>query len=145
MSFKLLKRKRTKNRRFGTATVEMAVIAPVIFLLIFVQIEFARLMMVRQSVTNAAREGCRHASLVTTRDSDDSEKVVREFVAHVIGTSLANSEFVEVSYEPSFSSSPDHGTTITTTVDIDFDSVSWLPPFFAKGTTIHASAEMDRE
>ena len=55
--------RRARSRRLGAATIEMAFIAPVIFAIVFGSVEFARVMMVRQSLTNAAREGCRHACL----------------------------------------------------------------------------------
>jgi Flp pilus assembly protein TadG len=46
--------------------VELAVVAPVLLTLVFGIIEFGWTMMVRQSLINAAREGCRAASLKYT-------------------------------------------------------------------------------
>ena len=50
----------------GAATVEMAVVAPVLFMLILGSIEFGRSMQVTNVLTSAAREGAR-LSLVATR------------------------------------------------------------------------------
>ncbi len=45
-----------RNRR-GTAAVEFALVAPVFFLLVFGMIEYGRMVMVQQVITNASREG----------------------------------------------------------------------------------------
>ena len=45
----------------GASAVEFAVVAPVFFLLIFGMIEYGRMVMVQQVITNASREGCRRA------------------------------------------------------------------------------------
>src|SRR5687767_15081283 len=47
-----------RNRR-GAAVVEFAMVAPLLFLLIFGLIEFGRVVMVQQVLTNGAREGAR--------------------------------------------------------------------------------------
>jgi len=54
--------KSAKERR-GTVAVEVAVIALPLLLLIFWILEFGRLVMVEQVLTNAAREGARRAVL----------------------------------------------------------------------------------
>src|SRR5258707_9130468 len=51
------------RRRSGTAAVEFAVILPFIMVLFLGIIEFGRVLMVQQILTNAAREGCRNAVL----------------------------------------------------------------------------------
>ena len=61
-----MKSLKSKNARRGVAVVEFAIIAPIVFLVIFGLMEMGRLVMVKQAVTNAAREGCREASLATT-------------------------------------------------------------------------------
>ena len=135
---------RSRARRRGTLTVEMAMVVPVIFLMIFGSIEFARMMMVRQALTNAAHEGCRNACLVTTRDSSSSDTIVRESLNGVISNS-SETESLRIVFDPSFESSPDKGTTITTSVEIDCADVSWLPPFFTSGARIRGTSTMSRE
>lgn len=41
-------------------------VAPVLFLFVFGIIEIGRMLMVRQALTNAAREGCRKARKIPT-------------------------------------------------------------------------------
>src|SRR3954451_18844471 len=55
-------RPRAHNRR-GAAVVEFAVVAPVFFLLVFGIIEYGRMVMVQQLITNASREGARRGVL----------------------------------------------------------------------------------
>jgi len=133
-----------RTRRFGTATVEMAIVSPFIFLIVFGSIEFARMMMVRQALTNAAREGCRHACLVTTQQSTYAAPVVRERLRGVIANS-SETDALRIAVEPSFTTSPAAGTRITASVEIDCSDVSWLPPFFTGQAKIRGTSSMNRE
>ena len=79
----MCQRKRAISRS-GVAAIEFAIVAPVFFLLMFGLIEFGRMMMVQQSLTNAAREGCRTAVLATTINSSDVEAAVRNYLQSVM-------------------------------------------------------------
>ena len=138
------RRARWRYQRSGTQTVEMALVAPVILLLVFGSFEFSRVMMVRQALTNAAREGTRTACLVTTTNSADAEEAVRAALRAVV-TDAANNTDIQITVEPSFTTAPPAGTTITTTVSVACSDISWLPPFFTAGATIRSSTSMDRE
>lgn len=59
-------RKRGSKRARAGAIVEFAVVLPMLLTIVFGIIEFGWIFMVRQSVQNAAREGCRVAILQTT-------------------------------------------------------------------------------
>ena len=48
-----------RKQRRGAAAVEFAIVAPVFFLLVFGMIEYGRMVMVQQVLTNASREGAR--------------------------------------------------------------------------------------
>ena len=136
-----------RNRRLkrsGAATVEMAFVAPAVFLLIFGSIEFSRMMMIRQALTNAAREGCRSACLVTSQDDENSDQVVRDTLRGVIANH-DDPEVLRVTIDPPFSVAPVSGTRITTVVEIDCADISWLPPFFFSGARIRGSSSMNRE
>src|SRR6185503_18474885 len=50
-------------KRRGASAVEFAIVAPVFFMMIFGMIEYGRLVMVQQILTNATREGARRAVL----------------------------------------------------------------------------------
>jgi hypothetical protein len=129
--------------RFGTATVEMALVAPVVFLLIFGSMEFARLMSVRQALTNAAREGCRKACLATTQNDDDADAVIRTALGGVM-RNIDDPDILRISFSPSFDTSPPSGTRITASIEVDSAHVSIIPPFFVQAP-IRASSSMNRE
>jgi Flp pilus assembly protein TadG len=63
------------RRKRGTAVVEFAVVLPLLILILFGIIEFGWLFLVRQTLVNAAREGCRVAVLRTATDADVTERV----------------------------------------------------------------------
>ncbi len=60
--------------------MEFAVVLPLLLLLLFGIVEFGWLFMIRQTLVNAAREGCRVAVLKTSTDLDVTERV-REVMA----------------------------------------------------------------
>lgn len=68
------------RRRRGVAVVEMAVVLPLLLALVFGIIEFGWVFMIRQTVVNAAREGCRTAVLQTATNDDVGDRI-REVMA----------------------------------------------------------------
>jgi len=66
-------RKEERSKRFGrraAAAVEMAVIAPLLLTMIFGVMEFGWVFWVKETLTNATREGCRVAVLPGSTDTD---------------------------------------------------------------------------
>ena len=127
-----------KNRR-GTATVEFAVVAPLFFLLLFGIIEFGRMVMVQQVLTNASREGARVAVL-----NGATTPQVTAIVQDYLSKSSIEGAIVTVTPDP-----PDiaaYGAPVTVAVSVPFGQVSWLPsPMFLGETTLSASTVMHRE
>lgn len=139
-------RKRTGKKpvRRGTSTVEMALCAPVVFLLIFGSIEFSRMMMIRQALTNASRDACRNACLVTTQDDKSADEVARDWLAGVIAN-YQDVDTLRVEISPSVETAPPTGTEITAFIEVDCEDVSWLPPFFFAGAKIRGQSTMTKE
>jgi Flp pilus assembly protein TadG len=130
-----------KNRR-GAAAVEFAVVAPLFFTLVFGMIEFGRVVMVQQLLTNATREGARVGVLTDSTSTDVKNKVVSYLSSGKITIATSN---VTVSYasDPSL---PDSGEAVTVSVTVPFSQVSWLPsPIFLSGYSLTASSTMRRE
>ena len=127
-----------KNRR-GAAVVEFAIVAPVFFLLVFGMIEYGRLVMVQQVLTNASREGARQAVLDGSTTSSVTDAVQNYLTAaRISGPTIA------VSPDPP--STAGFGDPVTVTVSVPFNQVSWLPsPMFLGGTTMSAVTVMRRE
>jgi len=139
-------RRRGRKQRMGTLTIEMAVVAPVIFLIVFGSVEFCRMMMVRHALTDAARQGCRHATLATTQTAADAEAVLREELQGVIASDVAqDTARMRVDFSPNFIQVPGRGTEITVGVEVDCADVTWLPALFMAGARIRGTATMTRE
>ena len=131
------------HNRHGVAAVEMALIAPFLFLVIFGAIELSRMMMVRQSLTNTARESCRLATLATTQSNQTVTDFARNKLVGVIPESEVSTS-VLVSIDPSING-VESGSEITIELAVDCEDVSWLPPFLFSGSKIQSSARMVRQ
>ena len=96
------------------------------FLFIFGIIEFGRMVMVQQAVTNAAREGCRKASLVTTINSQDVDTVVRNVMESVV-SDASDTAKVRVNVTPTNMANLASGTSVNVDVEVSYSDVSWPP------------------
>ena len=119
--------------------MEFAIIAPIFFLLVFGMIEFGRMVMVQQILTNASREGARKAVLDGVSNSD-VEDTVEDYLTNA---SIAGATVTVTTQAPT---PPDIAESRIVTVTIPFSQVSWLPaPIFLSGKTLSASTSMRRE
>jgi Flp pilus assembly protein TadG len=134
---KLCRKCRTSRR--GAAVVEFAVVAPLFITLVFGMIEYGRMVMVQQMLTNAAREGAR----VGVLDGATTAAVQSSVTTYLSNASISGST---VTVSPSPPSSAGYGDPVTVTVTIPFASVSWIPaPMFLSGKTLTAKSVMRRE
>jgi Flp pilus assembly protein TadG len=133
--------KRRKNRH-GAAIVEFAVVAPVLFLLIFGMIEYGRMVMVQQVLTNASREGARQAVL-----DGATYNGVNSFVSSYLTSAGIPSAAVQpIAMSPSDPQTAGYGAPISVTVSVNFNQVSWLPaPIWLGGKTLNATTTMRKE
>lgn len=140
------------NRR-GASLVEFAVVAPVLFMLIFGLIEFGRLVQVQHTLANAAREGARKCSLSTTQNSSDVDTVVRNALSGSFANASTTSA-ITVSVNGNTTTgtgdlaSLKSGDIVTVLVYVDYSNASWLPGnLLGLGTTptIKAESRMERE
>ena len=136
--------KRSKSRRRATAAVEFALCAPVALALVFGVFEFARLTMVRQALTNSAREGCRKATLVTTQSTSAVESVIRTRLTGVI-SNPNDPHKVKILTTPSNFSTMASKTPITTSIELDYSDVSLLPEWILGNSKVTVEATMERE
>ncbi len=133
------RKKRHRRNRIGAAAVEFAVVAPVFLLFVFGMIEYGRMVMVQQVITNAAREGARLAVLDGTEGQD---------VIDLVNTFLSSGsiEGATVAVVPPNPDDAAFGEPVTVTVDIEFSQVSWLPsPMYLGNRTLQATTVMRRE
>jgi Flp pilus assembly protein TadG len=111
----------------------------VFLLLVFGMIEYGRMVMVYQVLTNASREGARVAVL----DGATTASVTAQ-----VNTYLSNGTITGATVEvlPNPPSTAEYGDPVTVTVSIPFSQVSWLPsPMYLGGKTLTSSTVMRRE
>ncbi len=128
-------------KRSGAAVVEFAIVAPLFFLLIFGMIEYGRMVMVQQVITNASREGARRAVL----DGATTSEVVAA-VESFLDSAAVDSDGADVIVSPDPPEDAGFGGAVSVTVQIPFSEVSWLPsPMYLGSTTLEAKTSMRRE
>ena len=128
-----------RRYRRAAAAVEFAVVAPVFLLLVFGMIEYGRMVMVYQVITNASREGARAAVLDGATTSSVTTAVNNYLTAGAVSGAT-------VTVSPNPPSGAQNGDPVTVTVSIPFSQVSWLPsPMYLGGTTLTSATVMRRE
>lgn len=125
--------------RTGAAVVEFAVVAPLLFMLTLGLMEVSRMVMVKQLLINASREGARLAVLPGTTSAEVLELVSNELTAYSVNG-------VSVQVQPASLASAAAGTPVTVSLDVEASSVSWIPnPLFSFNQTLSASTTMRKE
>ena len=114
------------RKRRGATLVEFAIVAPLMLLFVLMLIELGRYGMVKQALTNAAREGSRTASLATTTDTTAVDTAVENSLVGVI-SSQSDTSVVTITVTPSDLSTVPSGTPIEVVVALNASDVSWLP------------------
>ena len=127
------------SQRLGTATVEFSLVAVPLFLIVMGSIEFGRGMMAVQSMEEAARCGCRTATL-----KGQSASTAKAEIQHLMALSGVNNYTAEVI--PNSVETAEQWSPVTVRVTASFDSFTWLPvPKFLAGMNYTASCIMLRE
>ena len=108
----------------GAAVVELAVVLPLLLTLVFGIIEFGWIFMVRETLVNASREGCRVAVLQGSTQQDVTDQVA----ASMAGAGLSN-------YTVQITSSTASDPTETVKVLMPYAEVSLLAGYFFGGST----------
>ena len=130
--------------RRGATVVEMAVAAPIFFLVIFGLVEFSRMAMAQHALSNVAREGARRAALARTSDAEEVKSWVRQQLVPVI-SAATEPETVEVTLAPASLQAIPSGTQISVSISVPFSKISWLPPQYLGDVTLQATSTSRRE
>lgn len=129
-----------RQRRRGAAVVEFAVVVPIFVLFVFGLIEYGRMVMVQQILTNASREAARVAVLEGSTERDVIDAAVTYCAASRI--TIADDD-VDVPLDPA---TADDGDPVTVTVGVAFRDVSWLPsPMYLGAAQLSATSVMRKE
>lgn len=105
--------------RKAAAVVEMAVVLPLLLTMLFGIIEFGWTFMVYQSITNAAREGCRVAVLEGSTETD-IENRISQYMSLV---GLTN-------YQLEFQHASTGNPTEVVTIRVPYSTISLLGGYF---------------
>jgi Flp pilus assembly protein TadG len=130
-----------RRPRAGATVVEMALMLPLFILIVVGIIEFGRAFMVQQMVTNASREGARHATLPNTTENE-VVAIVRDYLA----TGRINRDVVQVTVDPTNLQNAATGTQVSVEVRVPYSDVAWMPtPWFLGQTTLNSVTVMRHE
>ncbi len=139
-------RRGENGRRRAAAVVEMAVVTPLLLTLVFGIIEFGWTMMVRETMVNAAREGCRTAVL-RYQNNTQLETAVRNRVNRTLETiNLALDDDVDIEFEHAANPPLAPNDMETVTLSLPLSRISLLGDFFGLGdNTMQTTCTMRKE
>ena len=125
-------------QRLGAAVVEFAVVAPLLFALTLGMMGVSRMVMVKQLMVSASREGARLAVLPGSTKAE-----VIALVSQDLTATSVNGVLVDVNPDPSVAGV---GDPITVSLNVEAATVSWVPtPLFSFNQTLSASTTMRKE
>jgi Flp pilus assembly protein TadG len=139
-------RARTGRSR-GIAAVEFAMVAPLLGMLVLGMLELSRGMMVKQTLCDAARKGCRTGILHQYGNSDiinDATNIMTDngYDSTKFNPPSLGSITITVT-DPSGNTLADaldapEGSTVTVQVSIPISSVTWVTSYFLTATEIES-------
>jgi Flp pilus assembly protein TadG len=163
----VLSARRCQNRaRRGTATVEFAVVALPLLILLLGAVDVGQYINTSQAVTNAAREAARRAAQRTTRSETDVRAAALDYLDHCfprvgrenLDAALSvsvnawkrgdfdNNPWTFDTTQPASLANASTGQPVEVEVGLAFNSVRWLHgPGFAADRTFAATTVMRRE
>ncbi len=130
-----------RTRQKGVATVEFAIVAPIVFFLVLALFQFAGLLMNQNVLSAAAREGARVASLPGTTSEDDVVAKVEERLSR--GGIYPN--VVDVDVNPEVLSNLNSGEAIRVSVTSPMNKMVWIGPFIPSNLNVSAQFACERE
>ena len=130
---------RMVHLRRGAVTVEFAVVAPLLFVLVLGIVEYGRAMMAQQTLTAAARAACRVAVVDGATQQEATDRVTQFLAAAGISGHT-------ITFDPDPLSDAAEWQAVTVTVQVAFEDVSWLPvPAYLSGKTLTGFCLMPHE
>lgn len=140
----------SRGRR-GAATVEMALVLPIFFLVLVGIVEVGRAFMIAQLLTSAAREGCRLAVMTGSTNSEVTQ-TVKDVVQST--TSIAPADVQVTITIQEASGNPDTGDQVAVArkrdlcevkAKVAYNKINLLPIKFLVGTTLTGQSAMRHE
>ncbi len=128
-------RKPRHQRRDGAAIVEFAIIANLLFVMIFTCIEFARMNMARNLAQDAAYFAAR-AAMVPGATAEEAEAEATRIMSSMVDPSGFEVTVSELNF---------NATQISVTVAVDLNSIALFTPMFLSNKTIATTAVIKTE
>ncbi|MCA9052612.1 MAG: pilus assembly protein [Planctomycetaceae bacterium] len=124
------------EHRLGAVTVEFALVAPMVFFIVFAAIEFARLNMLVNSMENACYEAARRGIIpgATVANVEAEANQILQAVGAVNST-------VTVTPAVITNQTPE----ITVRISIPLNDNAWVTPNFTKNLVVGRSCTLTRE
>ncbi len=148
----MLARLRHRFARRGSATVEFAVVAPLLMAIVAGIIEVGRLVMISQLAVNGSREAARYAVQATATTTAVTTYAKDYMASANIPNAAINSVTIEQKSGSQWATVTDlakvaAGTPVRVTLSVNFDKVTWLPTrfFVAKDTAVKGVTVMRKE
>jgi Flp pilus assembly protein TadG len=149
-----------RARRGGTVTVEAALVLPTMVLLLAGLMEFGHVFMVKHMLNGAARRAAHYGSFegVSTSEVEDRANeilnasfdaaqatvIVRD--AGIFDTSTPDATTLDYSGLPTIDlTQAETGDAFLVQIQVPYDNVALLPPFWVQGHTITGRAIMRHE
>lgn len=146
-SVKLAGRPTTRTARRGAATVEMALLAPLFATLMLGMFELSRGMMVKQTLTAAARKGCRTGILHQYGNADitnDATNIMRDNGFDATKFNPPSIGFITITVTApdgtvlSDSLDAPSGSIVSVQVGIPVSSTTWGSTVFLSGAVLES-------
>lgn len=127
----------TTKRRTAAAAVEFAVIATILSVITLGLMEMARGMMVKETLSNAARRGCRTAILPTGTSAGVKADITKVLTDHGLKYEDATVQ-VLVNDKAADAATAIQNDKVAVKVSIPVSKVSWITPFFFSSSSIES-------
>ena len=122
-------------RRIGTATVEFAVVAPILRVLMLGMVEVTRAIQVKNFLTDTARSGCRYGvqpGITTSKINSNMNSILANDGINPSDATIT----VQVNGATADASTAERGDRITVKVVVPTSKVGWVTPLFLPSTAV---------
>jgi Flp pilus assembly protein TadG len=127
--------RRKRPARPAVAAVEFAVILPLLMILILGMFELSRVLLVKETLSNAAQQACRTASRQATTNSDVAQEVTDVMSAAGINSSSVT---IQVNDAASDVATAKRFDKVSVRVSVPVSQVFWVSTIFVSGSTIES-------
>ena len=108
-----------KTDRAGAATVEFAIVAPVMIMFMLGMVEIGGLMLIKNGATHASREAARLAVTPTATTAAVEQRVTEQMQQYT-------NAGINVVITPTVLSTAKPGDMVTVRVEVDASSIGWI-------------------